>query len=70
MMVYIHPLKLVSGAYLSSLSNAFREVSWSRSFASSWSEVNLYAKRYKSSCTPINSFWNVILLFIIISPFQ
>ena len=35
MMVYIHPLKLVSGVYLSSLSNALREVSCNKSFASS-----------------------------------
>lgn len=43
-MVYIHPLKLVSGMYLSSLSNALSEVSCNKSFASSLSAVNLYAK--------------------------
>jgi pyruvate carboxylase subunit B len=38
-MVYIHPLKFVSGIYLSSLSSAFNEVSCSRSLASSRSAV-------------------------------
>ena len=41
MMVYIHPLKLVSGIYLSSLSNAFNDVSCNKSFASSRSVVSL-----------------------------
>ena len=40
MMVYIHPLKFVSGIYLSSLSNAFNDVSCNKSFASSRSVVS------------------------------
>ena len=38
---YKQPLKLVSGVYLSSLSNAFNDVSCNKSFASSRSVVSL-----------------------------
>lgn len=40
-MVYTHPLKLVSGVYLSMFPNAFNDVSCNKSFASSLSAVSL-----------------------------
>ena len=50
MMVYIHPLKFVSGVNFSSLSKALSEVSCNKSLASSLSAVNLNAKRNNSVC--------------------
>ena len=55
-MVYIQPLKLVSGSNLSSLSKALRDVSCNKSFASSRSAVNLYASEAVLLALQVNLF--------------